>query len=240
MFRCVVIHPGLAKEVSAATEVHLVGDDDAPLAAAGLAPAGVAGVIVAGIVVLALAGISVLALRGKFSGFEKKEKLDEEKGANEEDADKTSQTESAHDESKHGAKKTFQSKITTFFTAMKYKGKREDDVVATEWEKVDLSVTHQNEHEDEKTDEEKGEKKDEEKDTETEKIKPESLGGKISLFLTKFKRSNGKPTKQENDVNVEEKISDEATEELKELEPEEKEEKVGEEKEKRIGSETPV
>ena len=93
MFRCVVTHPGLAKEVSAATEVHLVGDDDAPLAAAGLAPAGVAGVIVAGIVVLALAGISVLALRGKFSGFEKKEKLDEEKGANEEDADKTSQTE---------------------------------------------------------------------------------------------------------------------------------------------------
>ena len=83
-------------------------------------------------------------------------------------------------------------------------------------------------------------KKNEEKETETEKIKPESLGGKISLFLTKFKRSNGKPTKQENDVNVEERISDEATEELKELEPEEKEEIVGKEKEKRIGSETPV
>merc|ERR1711870_111047 len=193
---------------------------------------GAAGVVVAGIVVLALAGISVLVLRGKFSGYEKKEKLDEEKGANEEDADKTSQTKSAHDESKHEAKKTFQSKITTFFTAMKYKGKREDDVVATEWEKVDLSVAHQKELEDEKTDEEKDEKKDE--------IKTQSLGGKISLFLTKFKRSDGKLSKQENDVHVDEKISGEVTEELKELEPEEKEEKIGEEKEKRIGSETPV
>merc|ERR1712060_546904 len=230
--RCVVSHPGLAKEVSASTEVHLVGDDNAPLAAAGLAPGGVAGVVVAGIVVLALAGISLLVLRGKFSGYEKKEKLDEEKGANEEDADKTSQTESAHDESKHDTKKTFQSKITTFFTAMKYKGKREDDVVATEWEKVDLSVAHKKEPEDEKTDEEK--------ETETDKIKTQSLGGKISFFLTKFKRSGGKPSKQENDVHVDEKISDEVTEELKELEPEEKEEKIGEEKEKRIGSETPV
>merc|ERR1712060_1030287 len=185
-----------------------------------------------GIVVLALAGISVLVLRGKFSSYDKKEKLDEEKGANEEDADKTSQSESAHDESKHETKKTFQSKITTFFTAMKYKGKREDDVVATEWEKVDLSVAHQKEPEDEKTDEEK--------ETETDKIKTQSLGGKISLFLTKFKRSDGKPSTQENDVHVDAKISDEVTEELKELEPEEKEEKIGEEKEKRIGSETPV
>merc|ERR1712060_835694 len=178
-----------------------------------------------GIVVLALAGISVLVLRGKFSSYEKKEKLDEEKGANEEDADKTSQSESAHDESKHETKKTFQSKIATFFTAMKYKGKREDDVVATEWEKVDLSVA---------------DKKEEEKETETDKIKTQSLGGKISFFLTKFKRSDGKPSTQENDVHVDAKISDEVTEELKELEPEEKEEKIGEEKEKRIGSETPV
>merc|ERR1712060_819230 len=193
-----------------------------------------------GIVVLALAGISLLVLRGKFSSYEKKEKLDEEKGANEEDADKTSQSESAHDESKHETKKTFQSKITTFFTSMKYKGKREDDVVATEWEKVDLSVAHQKELEDEKKDEENDEKKDEEKETETDKIKTQSLGGKISLFLTKFKRSDGKLSKQENDVHVDEKISDEVTEELKELEPEEKEEKIGEEKEKRIGSETPV
>jgi len=228
--RCVVSHPGLAKEVSAATEVHLVGDDDAPIAAAGLAPGGVAGLIVAGIVVLALAGISVLAMRGKFSSSEKKEKLDEEKGANEENADKTSQTESAHDESKHEAKKTFQSKITTFFNAMKYKGKREDDVVATEWEKVDLSVAHLKEPEDEK--------KDEDSNTETQKIKPESLGGKISLFLTKFKRSDGKATKDEHDESVDDKIHDEATEELRELEPEEKEEKMCEEK--RIGSETPV
>merc|ERR1719373_1043949 len=81
---------------------------------------------------------------------------------------------------------------------MKYKGKREDDVVATEWEKVDLSVAHRKEPEDEK--------KDEESSTETQKIKPESLGGKISLFLTKLKRSDGKATEEQRELEPEEKV----------------------------------
>merc|ERR1712173_241108 len=229
--RCVVTHPGLVKEVSASTKVNLVGDDNAALAAAGLSAGGVVGIVVAGIVVLVFAAISVLALRGKFSGAEKKEKLDEEKAANE--ADNTSQTESAHEELKQEEKKSFQAKITKFFTVLKSKDKKAEDIVATEWEKVDLSVAHQKEPQEEQTDEEKEE--------ENESHKPENFGGKITAFLEKFKQAPKQSAKLESkkteEENVDPKSTEKSSEELKELEPEDKEENA---REKRIGSEPPV
>jgi len=229
--RCVVTHPGLVKEVSASTKVNLVGDDYAALAAAGLSVGGVVGIVVAAIVVLVFAAIAVLALRGKFSGAEKKEKLDEEKAANE--ADNTSQTESAHEELKQEEKRSFQSKITKFFTVLKSKDKKAEDIVATEWEKVDLSVAHQKEPQEEKTDEEKEEEK--------ESHKPENFGGKITAFLAKFKQAPRQSAKLESkkteEENVDPKSTEKSSEELKELEPEDKEENA---REKRIGSETPV
>ena len=86
------------------------------------------GIIVAIIVVFAAAGTSAAAWKGKFTKKEEKEKMDDEKGAIEGEADKTSQTESAHDdtkvdESKTDAKESFslQTRITTFFSALKPK-----------------------------------------------------------------------------------------------------------------------
>merc|ERR1712129_645773 len=189
--RCVVQHPGLAKDVAAATEVRIVGGQEASIASAGVSSGGVVGIVFAVIVVFALAAISVLAWQGKFSRNEKKEKIDEEKGTVDPEADKTSQTESAHDETK-----------------------------------ID---------EDEKKDAEK-----EESVEETEVKQSSSLGGKITTFLAKFKKTSTKSEELDKVTTEGEKHADEAIEELKELEPEDKEDKIVDEKEKRIGSETPV
>merc|ERR1712129_319763 len=240
--RCVVQHPGLANDIAAATEVRIVGGQEASIASAGVSSGGVVGIVFAVIVVFALAAISVLAWQGKFSRDEKKEKIGEEKGTVDPEADKTSQTESAHDETKideakTNVNKTLQSKITTFFAAMKPKEKkREDDIVATEWEKVDLNAQkEETETEDEKKDAEK-----EESVEETEVKQSSSLGGKITTFLAKFKKTATKSEELDKVTTEGEKHADEAIEELKELEPEDKEDKIVDEKEKRIGSETPV
>lgn len=240
--KCLVQHPGLAKNVSAGTEVKIVGGQEASVGMAGLSTGAVVGIVVALFIVFAAAAVSTAAWKGKFTKKEEKEKLDEEKGATEGEADKTSQTESAHDdtivdEAKIEEKKSFnlQTKITTFFAALKPKEKKGDEIVATEWEKVDLNEVKsvETENGEEKKDEEK-----EEESTQTEKV---TFGGKISSFFAKFKSADKKTDQEMKVTSEEEKVeNDAAGEDLKELEPEDKEEIIVDDKEKRIGSETPV
>ena len=142
-----------------------------------------------------------------------------------------------HDEVKTEVKKSlnFQSKNTSFFAALKPKEKKGDEIVATEWEKVDLNDAKAVETKNE------DEKKDEEKEVaEADETKPTKITGRFSSFFAKFKRAEIKAEVEEKDEPEEEKLTDEASEELKELEPEDKEEKIEDEKQKRIGSETPV
>merc|ERR1712147_69295 len=108
--KCVVEHAGLAKDVSAGTKVKIVGGEEGSVSAAGVSTGGLVGIVFAIIVVFVLAGIAALAWRGKFSKKEEKVKIDEEKGA-EAEADKTSQTESAHDETNTDEVKTEVKKI---------------------------------------------------------------------------------------------------------------------------------
>jgi len=232
--KCLVQHPGLSKAVSAGTEVKVVGGEEASVAAAALSTGAVVGIVVVLLVILAAAGVSTAAWKGKFNKKEEKEKLDEEKGATEGEADKTSQTESAHDNNIHEAKseekKSFNihTKINNLFAALKPKESKGDEIVATEWEKVDLTEAKSAETEN------GDEKKDEEKEEAIESHKV-SFGGKVSSFFAKFKPTNKNTMKETPEEQKVETVSTE--DDLKELEPEEKN---VDDKEKRIGSETPV
>merc|ERR1712147_542744 len=108
--KCVVEHAGLSKDVSAGTKVKIVGGEEGSVSAAGLSTGGLVGIVFAIIVVFVVAGIAALAWRGKLSKKEEKVNIDEEKGA-EAEADKTSQTESAHDETNTDEVKTEVKKI---------------------------------------------------------------------------------------------------------------------------------
>ena len=218
--RCTVEHPGMDKSISAGTEVKITGESPMEIVAGLGVTTLVAIIIVAVLVVVAIiAGVTWFGKNGR-------KHLDEEKAVDDENKDDKDQTDKpveASDEKQETElandtveeKKGFdvKSKIVEILAQMKPKEKKPaEEVVATEFEKVELT--------------EEEEKKDEEKEEEV--LKPNFVS-KVTSIFSKFKSS----PKESAEEPVEVKIN---VEEVK-LEPENTEEKVPE---RRRGSETPV
>lgn len=227
--RCTVAHPGLEKEISAGTEVRLSGEG--PVSMMGSLTWELEGIIITVLALLFVAGMVFIVRKKCASKSEDlKKPVDEEKGTEGDDAEnKPSETsgdkkeveaETKLEASTVEEKKGFElrSKVVKILANLKPKEKKmTDEVVASEFEKVELTDAE------DKKDGEASEK--------------EGFGSKLASFMSKFKPA-AKTVDQETE-ETENKADAESNDQDKEvdLNPEKPEEQV---LNRRRGSETPV
>ena len=222
--KCVVEHPGMNQNISAATEVKISGESKVKVAGH-LGSGEIMAISLAALALLIISALAFVARRKYFQQNADIEKpaVDEEKGEGDEKTDEKPESNGDVKEEDNAdktveEKKGFElrSKVVQILASLKpnKEKKMTEDVAASEFEKVELN--------------EGEEKKDEEKE-EVDGTK-QSFGNKVTSFLAKFKSS---PAEQKEEVM---EVTDAPKEEV-ELNPENTEEKVPE---RRRGSETPV
>ena len=229
--RCTVQHPGLEKEISASTEVKLSGE--APVSMMGALTWELEGIIITVLALLFIAGM-VFIIRKKCASKSEdlKKPVDEEKGAEVGDAEtkpseasgekKEVEAETKLEVSTVEEKKGFElrSKVVKILANLKPKEKKmTDEVVASEFEKVELTDAE------------------DKKDGECSASENQGFGAKLASFMSKFKPA-AKSVDQETE-ETENKADAESNDQDKEvdLNPEKPEEQV---LNRRRGSETPV
>jgi len=226
--RCTVQHPGLEKEISASTGVRLSGE--ARVSMTGALTWELEGIIITVLALLLVAGM-VFIIRKKCSSQSEdlKKPMDEEKGTDGDDTEnkpsedeKNVEADTKLEVSTVEEKKGFEirSKVVKILANFKPKEKKmTEEVVASEFEKVELTNAE------------------DKKDCEKEESEKPGFGSKLASFMSKFKPT-GKPADQETAKaeNETEAESDDQDKEV-DLNPEKPEEQV---LNRRRGSETPV
>lgn len=227
--RCSVKHPGLEKDISAGTEVRLSGEG--PVSMMGTLTWELEGIIIAVLVLLFVAGM-VFILRKKCASKSEdlKKPVDEEKGDDDENKPSEGEKKEVEAETKLEVstveeKKGFEirSKVVKILANLKPKEKKmTEEVVASEFEKVELT-----------------EDAEEKKDGEKEASESQGFGSKLASFMSKFKPADKPPVDQTETEKTETKTDAESDDQDKEvdLNPEKPAEQV---LNRRRGSETPV